>query len=243
LPSPAGATPTPVPTSVPTPAPAAPTPTPTSGSGGPSPVPAGIAFVQVNSAVPQSNQSSVSIPYTQAQTTHNTNVLAIGWNDATSNITAVRDSAGNVYQQAVATARGAGVSQAIYYAANIKAAAAGANTVTVTFDHAVPFADVRILEYSGLNTTAPFNAGTSAAGSGGTAATPAVTTASASEILVGAGITTGGFGEAGSGYTTRVITQPDEDIVEDRIVSTTGSYSATAPVSGNWVMQVAAFKP
>ena len=70
-----------------------------------------------------------------------TNILAIGWNNATSNITSVVDSAGNVYQLAVPMARGTGISQAIYYASNIKAAAAGTNTVTVTFNTSTPFVD------------------------------------------------------------------------------------------------------
>ena len=66
------------------------------------------AFRQVNAAVPQTNQSSVPVAYTGAQTAGNTNILAIGWNNATSNITSVTDSAGNTYQLAVPTARGAG---------------------------------------------------------------------------------------------------------------------------------------
>ena len=108
-------------------------------------------FVQVNSATPQTNQSTVRVTYTGAQTAGNTNILAIGWNDATSNISSVTDSAGNTYQVAAPTARGTGLSQAIYYAKNIKAAPAGGNTVTVTFSTAVRFADIRILEYGGLD--------------------------------------------------------------------------------------------
>ena len=108
------------------------------------------AFVQVKAATPQTSQSSVGVTYTGAQTAGNTNIVAIGWNNATSNITSVTDSAGNTYQVAVPTARGSGVSQAIYYASNIKAAAAGTNTVTATFNTATPYVDVRALEYSGL---------------------------------------------------------------------------------------------
>ena len=103
--------------------------------------PAPLAFVQVNSATPQTNQTQVSVVYTAPQVAGDTNILAIGWNNATSNITSVTDSAGNVYQLAVPTARGNGVSQAIYYAKNIKSAAAGTNTVTVTFNTATPYVD------------------------------------------------------------------------------------------------------
>lgn len=39
--------------------------------------------------------------------------------------------------------------QLIYYATRIKAASAGANTVTVTFSTGAAYPDVRIAEYSG----------------------------------------------------------------------------------------------
>jgi hypothetical protein len=91
------------------------------------------------------------------QTAGDINILAIGWNEATSNITSVSDRPGNVYQVAAPTARGADLSQAMYYAKNIAAASAGANTVTVTFNSAVRFADIRILEYAGLDTNVPLD--------------------------------------------------------------------------------------
>ena len=157
------------------------------------------AFVQVNAAVPQTNQSTVTVRYNTAQTAGNTNILAIGWNNATSNITSVTDSAGNTYQLAVPTARGAGVSQAIYYAPNIKAAPAATNTVTVTFNTATPYVDIRATEYSGLDQTNPFDVGTSASGTSTTANSGTVNTTAANALIFGAGITTGGFSTGGNG--------------------------------------------
>src|SRR5215469_6279764 len=55
------------------------------------------AFVQVSAATPQTNQSQVSVTYTNAQVAGDTNILAIGWKDATSKITSIVDSAGNPY--------------------------------------------------------------------------------------------------------------------------------------------------
>jgi hypothetical protein len=50
----------------------------------------------------------------------------------------------------------------------------------------------------------------------------------------------GGFSAAGGGFSTRIITSPDLDIAEDRFVTATGSYSATASHNGSaaWVTQV-----
>ncbi len=207
-------------------------------------IPATPAFVQVNAATPQTNQSTVSVTYANAQVAGDTNILAIGWNNATSNITSVTDSAGNTYQLAVPTARGSGISQAIYYAKNIKAAAAGTNTVTVAFSASTPFVDIRALEYSGLDLVNPFDVGTSASGSSTSANSGTVTTTSAGALIFGAGITTGGFSAAGANFVNRIITTPDGDIAEDRFVTTTGSYSATASLGGSaaWVMQVATFR-
>ena len=201
-----------------------------------------IAFVQVQSATPQSAQSTVATTFTQAQSAGNLNVVVVGWNESTGNITSVTDAAGNTYQVAAATVRGSGVSQAIYYARNIVAAGAGANTVTVRFDKSVAYADVRILEYSGLDQTNPFDVSRSATGFAAQANSGAATTNFARELIVGAGTTSGIFTGAGSGFTARIITNPDYDIAEDRTVTTTGSYSATAPQSGDWVMQMATFK-
>ena len=203
-----------------------------------------LAYVQGNAATPQTNQTQVSVTYTSAQVAGDTNIIAIGWNNDTSNITSVTDSAGNVYELAVPTARGNGLSQAIYYAKNIKASAAGTNTVTVTFNTATEFVDLRITEYSGLDPVAPLVVGTSASGTSASASSGAVTTTVAKTLVFGAGMTTGGFSAAGASFTNRMITTPDLDIVEDRFVTTTGAYSAVAPLSGSasWVMQVAAFR-
>jgi chitodextrinase len=200
-------------------------------------------FVQLNYATPSANESSVTVKYTAAQTAGNTNVIAIGWNDATSNITSVTDSAGNAYQVAVPVVRGSGLSQAIYYATNIMASAANANTVTVTFNASVFAADIRIMEYSGLDEVAPFDMGTSGSGNGTTASTGNVTTTLSNDLLVGAGMTSNSFNSAGTGYTLRTITQPDADILEDKLAVNPGAYNATASgVSGQWVMQMAAFR-
>ena len=44
---------------------------------------ASTAFVQTNNATPQSPVSSVSVPFTGAQSAGNLNVVVVGWNDTT----------------------------------------------------------------------------------------------------------------------------------------------------------------
>jgi Putative collagen-binding domain of a collagenase/Protein of unknown function (DUF4038) len=206
----------------------------------PPPPPPQPAFVQQNFATPQVPQAQVSVAYPAPQIAGNTNIVIVGWNDTMANITAVNDSAGNAYQVAVGTFRGNGLSQAIYYASNIKA---GNNTVSVMFDQPAVYVDLRVTEYSGLSPMNPFDSGASATGNSASASSGTIMTSTTTELLVGTGITTSVFTASGSGFSQRVITTPDGDIVEDRIASMPGSYAATASLgTGAWVMQVAAFK-
>jgi Domain of unknown function (DUF1929)/Chitobiase/beta-hexosaminidase C-terminal domain len=205
--------------------------------------PAAISFVQENYAVPQTSQTSVSVTYTAAEVAGDANIVAIGWSDATSSPTSVTDTQGNVYTLAVATRQTGLQSAAIYVAKNVVAAAAGANTVTVAFSAAVPYADVRILSYRGLDTTSPVEAAAGASGTGTAANSGSVTTANANDLIFGAAYVSSRVMTAGTGFSSRVITSPDGDIAEDKTVTAAGSYNATATIaSGNWVMQVVALK-
>ena len=204
-----------------------------------------IAYVQNNYATPQSPQTSVSVTYKGPQTAGSLNVVVVGWRDTTAVVNAVTDSKGNVYTRAVGPTAVAGLlSQSIYYAKNIAAATANANTVTVQFNVAAQYADIRILEYSGLDPADPVDVTAAATGKKATSSTPAANTTKANDLLFGDNIVNTTTAAPGSGLTNRVITTPDGDIAEDRIVKTTGRYSTSARLSssGPWVMQLVAFR-
>jgi hypothetical protein len=114
----------------------------------------------------------------------------------------------------------------------------------VTFDTAAIYPDIRILEYSGIDTVNPLDVVVGAQGNSATSSSGAVATTNANDLLVGANIVTGETTGAGSGFTQRLLTNPDGDIAEDGVVTATGSYSASAPLSSacGWVMQMVAFR-
>lgn len=203
-----------------------------------------IAFVQAASAVPQTAQAAVAVRYAAAQVAGDLNVVVVGWNDTTATVTSVTDTSGNDYARAAGPTSVAGaLSQSIYYAKSIAAAAAGANTVTVSFSPSARYPDIRILEYAGLDPTSPVDVVAAATGSGTTSDSGPVTTSNAIELLFGANTVTGKATGAGPGFTSRVITVPDGDIAEDRVVTAAGTYRATVPISsGTWVMQLVAFR-
>ena len=209
------------------------------------PAAAAIAFVQAASAVPQSSPKSVAVTYAQAQAAGDFNVVVVGWNSATGLVRSVTDTNGNTYVLAVGpTVSPGSATQSIYYAANIAAAAAGANTVTVTFSAAAPFPDIRVAEYGGIAATNPIDGAVGTIGTGITSSSGALVTTNSPDLLFAANIVQTHTSGAGTGFTSRGITVPDGDIFEDQIVSITGSYTATAPLTsaGNWIMQLVAFK-
>jgi hypothetical protein len=135
-------------------------------------------------------------------------------------------------------------SQAIYYANNILTPATGMNSVTVTFDVAAVYPDIRILEYSGIDPNNPVDVVASGSGNSTASNTNAVTTTYASDLLVAGNDVKTTTTAPGAGFTQRMLTSPDSNIAEDRLTAVTGSYSATATVSpaGVWVMQMVAFR-
>ncbi len=218
--------------------------------GSPPPSTGTIAFVQGNYATPQAPTASVTVAYTAAQNAGDLNAVIVGWNDTTAAVIAVTDTMGNAYTLAVGptvqpgAAGGGGLTQAIYYAKNILGAAANANTVTVRFSVAATYPDVRILEYSGLDRTNPLDVTAAAAGNSSTSDSGAVTTTNGNDLLVGGNMVWTITAGPGVGFTSRMITSPDGDIAEDQVVTSTGSYRATAPLSGAgpWVMQLVTFR-
>jgi hypothetical protein len=215
---------------------------------------AAVAFVQggsKNASSALGGQVVVTLTWSSAQQAGDLNVVAIGVAGANT-FTSVTDSAGNSYLQAI-SAQVIGGSEVLYYAANIKAAAAGANTVTVTFNGGSGnnvkanvgsqlVGGVSIAEYSGIATTNALDVAAGSGGTalptGGTASSGQASTTNANDLLVGGFWAGSTAGTAGAGYTMRT------GGIEDQTVSTIGSYSATAHVStgGWWVMLLAAFR-
>src|SRR5262249_2752490 len=111
-------------------------------------------------------------------------------------------------------------------------------------DRTASFPDVRIAEYRGLDPVAPLDVAVAADGSSTSSSSGAATTTFANDLIIGANVVLTHTTAPGSGFTNRVITSPDGDILEDQIVTAIGSYTATAPVSpsGGWIMQLVAFK-
>jgi galactose oxidase-like protein/Big-like domain-containing protein len=195
---------------------------------------------------PQPSAASVPVAYSGTQTAGNLNVVAVGWNDTTAQVNSVKDTAGNVYQLAVGPTKlnaAGGFTQSMYYAKNI--VASSGNTVTVTFSQAALYPDVRILEYSGVNSTNPVDVVTAQTQNASATSTAGVlATTNSVDLLVAANSVQSLTIASDPTFTERVHSSPDGEIAEDRVVTAPGLYSASASLNGvgAWVMQMVAFR-
>lgn len=102
-----------------------------------------ITLVQTTTNCTTSGTTSVC-PWASAQSAGDFLVIGIGIPDATTTISSVVDSKSNTYTQVptISPKVGTSLTQALYYAQNIVASAAGANSTTVTYSSSVASAIV-----------------------------------------------------------------------------------------------------
>ena len=209
-----------------------------------SPAFAGAVYVQGNSTTNPNATSSISTTFSSAQLSGDLNIVVVGVQQGVT--VSVADQSGNTYQLAIGPSSDGGAgTQYIYYAANIAAAAAGANTVTVTFSgSSAGGGALRAVEYSGISPTNPLDGAGAAICSGSTnlCSSGPITTTNAADLLVG--VSEFSATGPGPGYTERLDSANFNLIVEDQVVYTTGSYTASVYVSPDdeYVTQIVAFK-
>jgi hypothetical protein len=186
--------------------------------------------VQSNLSTSPTTGSSLTVTYASAQAAGDLNVVVVGWNNATGSVSSITDSKGNTYTLAAGPIAGTSTSMAIYYAKNIVAATAGANTVTVTFSTTMNFPEVSAHEYSGLSTTSPLDQTGSATSSAVTFNYSAITTTFPNELVV-FGVQTGSAAASTMIGSTLRFATPDGNIRSDAYLLTAGTYAFSGALS------------
>lgn len=200
------------------------------------------AYVQSAAHTDRVN-NSVQVTFASPQQAGDLNVVFIGWLNTRSHVVSVTDTKGNVYSLANTVSLPGTATEVVYYSGNIVGAAANGNSVTVTFNSKVYDPDVRIGEYSGIDSNRPLDVAMGASGISSITTSGLLTTTNPDDLLVASNFSQRSITGPGSGYTERLIDNYAQ-ILEDKNVTQTGQYSATAPQSkyGWYVMQVLAFQ-
>jgi hypothetical protein len=204
-------------------------------TGGPPPPP--ITFVQANTIKPTA--AITPLPFNSPVAVHSAIVICLNFPASSgAKLAGISDTLNNNYSVVVGPVVG---NSAVHYVAVALDSKAGPDTINVAATVAPNGgSDLLALEYSGLSLSGAFdvtasNSGTTVAMASGTA-----TTTFAHELIIG-------YGEAsavaaGAGYTGRATISGN--LVEDMIVSSAGSYEATATTTttAGWQMIMATFK-
>ena len=193
------------------------------------------AFVQGGST--NSGAASNATSFSSTTKTGDLLVVEVDWINSV-NFTSISDSQGNTFTQigTEQNSTGVGVKSRLYYAKNIKG---GADTVTTVVSGSIPYHELYIQEYSGLDPVNPLDSFSVNASTGSSFTSNNATTTASNDLLFGIEIDSG-LGAAASGWTTR--STLDGDVAADKNAPTAGSYAFTGSSSGAGVAWVAAFK-
>jgi len=168
-------------------------------------------------------------------------LVSVGWDLNSVTVTSITDSQGNVYQSGLGpTGWGTTFHEQIFYAKNIFG---GANVINIQMSGSSSvFFEARAFEYTGVDSISPIDAISTSTGFGTSMNSGSVGVASVGEILfaVGQSDTVSAVFTPLSGFSLRPINSGGGIIVEDKvaIAAVPTSASATASVSGNWIMQL-----
>lgn len=203
-----------------------------------------ISLVQSVSSVPAAGTSNV-LGTLGSNTTAGNLIIAAFAVRSTGTVTDVTDSQGNTYNRVFQQLYASFYGIDLWYAKNI---VGGSAIVTGTISGTSFQIPMMCREYSGLDTTAPFDVSSVGTGSGGTLNSgTTATTSQASELVIGVGGNNSGrVMTAGSGYGnlgSALVGGNWEVYLEDKTVSSVGEQNAIFTMtSGNWACGVATFK-
>ncbi len=206
---------------------------------------AAITFVQTKNGN-SNGATSVSATFDTAPTENNLLVAIVGNRDSSTAPTT--PSGWSVAISETSNTPG----QVVFYKI---AGASESSTVTVSNYGTSTNLGIHIYEYSGISTSSPLDQSNSANGNSATASTGSITTTYSDELLI-AGLVSNDREASFSSWTNSFFERNDFHITSgkpgdksgfggaDRIVSSTGSYSTSATVSGTgaWRGQIVSFK-
>lgn len=197
-----------------------------------------INFIQVNTVKPTTAATMLALG--SPVTLHDAIIVCLNYPAASgATLTSIVDTSGNAYNTIVGPIDTGGEMHYVVFAQDVKS---GTDALTVTLSAApTGGSDLFALEYSGLAFTNAFDVSSNNSGTATAMTSGNATTTTADELIVG--YAEAGQATAGVGFTSRATLSGN--LVEDQIVSSIGSYSATATTTGaggTWTMIMATFR-
>lgn len=198
---------------------------------------------QTTSNIILNNVDNIAVTLPNVSTSGNLIVVEVTWDKQNRTLASLTDSKGNTYRQIAAeTNWGTTYRSTLYYAYNISAGSTPI-TITANLDHKTQnLLEIYASEYSNIMSIAdPLDKAKTTTGSGAAINSGAVTPTTANQLVYGIAIGESVKINAASGFNVRSTDQ--DNVVEDIAGASTSSQSAGFTGGGNWIAQVATFKP
>ena len=202
------------------------------------------AWVATATKYTGSSSSSINQTFSSPSTTGHLIVVHLSYDNVSRQVSTLVDTKGNNYIR-IHTAQTWNTTfrSELWYAYNITGGP-GAIKITATLSGASSsFLQIYMSEYSGISNVSPLDLHAVGTGTSTTVTSGSGSTTAPNELIVGVAVGSNGTITGGGTFTTR--SNLNDNIVEDKIGATAGSYSATfSSVTGNhWVAELATFKP
>ena len=195
-----------------------------------------ISFVQANTFKPTAAVTTLAL--TTAVAAHDAIVVCLNYPSASgASLVSISDTGGDTYAVVAGPIISGGD---VHYVAVALDTTAATDTLTITLSAPTGGgSDLLVLEYAGLALANAFDVSANQSGTGTAMTSGSATTTFAHELILGYAETS--MATAGAGFTSRAI--QTGNMVEDKVVNTIGSYTATATTtSSTWTMIMAAFR-
>ena len=209
---------------------------------------AAIAYVNTGTGTADSSASTIATAAT-SHTAGNLIVCGVTWSGSSVTVSSVANTAGDTWAQAASTLNTSHASQRtdIWYAMN--SAGNASDVTTATFSANATNRRIICNQYSGIATTSAFDVGSTGYTAAGTSVTSGNMSTSVAESVIFAFVESTGATTytAGTNFTLRGSTIGGSGFVarsEDRILSSTGTYTASmsGSTSVGMILSTAVFK-
>ncbi|HVS97906.1 MAG TPA: hypothetical protein VHE54_15530 [Puia sp.] len=202
----------------------------------------GQAHVQTTTLYQTPSGKTISLSFGAVSQAGDLIVVHLDWDNQSRSVASVTDNNGNTYRliNGPRNWNGTNYRAALYYAYNITGGAVVKVTATLN-NSPTSFLQMYISEYSGIATSIdPLDQHSDNASNTAAVSSGSKTTTFSNELIYGASIGAAGLLTKGAGFTLR--SSANQNIIEDRNVTSAGSYSTNfASAGGNWVAQLATF--
>lgn len=197
-----------------------------------------LALIQTASNCSTATSSTIKCTMASAQLAGDLVVCAGAWPNATTTVSSMADISGNTWTQipTISPQTATGLTQVAYYAANIAAATAGTNIITMTLSTNVAARDMRCMEEAGIVSANPVDVSNFVKANSGAITADSITPSQNNDWITGFATTLDAITATSAGYVQEIKNNSLDEAADIQGGTTSATaYTPTKSGSGSWI--------